>query len=97
MARPKAKYKNTTTVFSLPPLMKARLDAQAMYESEQSYEEVSQATIIRSGLEMYLREKPLPDGYFKRYIESIEDEKKRPELLQLLAKQSGSDNVLYKP
>ena len=95
MARPKARHKNVKQLFTLPPLMKARLDAQAAYETESQDEEVPSAVIIRAGLAMYFREHPLPDGYFKKYIESIEDEKERRKLLELLEKQAKSD--IYKP
>ena len=43
-------------------------------------EEVPSAVIIRAGLAMYFREHPLPDGYFKKYIESIEDEEEEKAL-----------------
>lgn len=96
MARPRAKHKNVKQLFTMPPLMKARLEAQALYETEQKEEEVPVAVLIRAGLEKYFRENPLPDGYLKEFIESIEDDKEREELLQLLEKQ-GNNNNIYKP
>jgi len=96
MARPRAKHKNVKQLFTMPPLMKARLEAQALYETEQKEEEVPVAVLIRAGLEKYFRENPLPDGYLKEYIQSIEDEKEREELLQLLDKM-GDSNGIFKP
>lgn len=95
MARPKAKHKNVKQLFTLPPLMKARLEAQAEYETEKKREEVPVAVLIRAGIEKYFRENPLPDGYLKEYIENIKDEKERNELLELLEKQA--DNTIFKP
>ncbi len=95
MARPKSKYKNIKQLFTMPPLMKARLEAQAVYETEKRNEEVPVAVLIRAGLEKYFRENPLPDGYLKEYIQNIQDEKERKELLELLEKQA--DNTIFKP
>lgn len=95
MARPKAKHKNVKQLFTMPPLMKARLDAQAAYETESRSKEVPSAAIIRAGLEMYFKDNPLPDGYFKEFIQNNGDEKERNELLELLNKMS--DNTIFKP
>jgi len=99
MARPKAEFKNVKFLITLPPLMKARLDAQVKYESKRQQKEVPVAVLVRAALEKYFKENPLPDGYFNEHLERIKDETERTKLFkqQQLILDFQKDNIIYKP
>jgi hypothetical protein len=97
MARPKAKYKNEKFLFTLSPLMKARLDAQADWETKQQADEmeISRGMILRKGLEVYLRSNKLPEGYLEEYIRANYDEEQQEKLFEMLHQQRKVNNEIY--